>query len=89
MASLHFGVGMVRQTIGKIKHFFTVKKEAARKSSVSTFYGDRWEIANAYKHLIDKEDISITSVSITQVVDSDFKNHKNNFLIVVSYDYCN
>ena len=58
-----------------------------RRSNIKTYCGDEYNIQRAYKDLTDREDINITSVSITRVDKKGMKGYVDNYMIAVSYNY--
>jgi len=62
-------------------------KKLIRKSDILTVFGGQYEISNVYQKLLNKENIHITSVSITRVDHDGMKGYVNNYMIAISYDY--
>jgi hypothetical protein len=77
-----------------IKRLFSKKAETkqcdihvVRRSNIKTYCGGKYEINRAYSDLVDKENIHITSVSITRVDHDGGRGYVDNYMIAISYDY--
>lgn len=75
-----------------IKNLFKGKKQqcnlpVVRRSNIITCIGDEYQCKRAYNNLVDREEIHITSVSITRVDHDGGRGYVNHFMIAVSYDY--
>lgn len=76
-----------------IKKLFSKKTEkqcaisGVRRSNIKTYCGGKYEINRAYSDLVGKEDIHITSVSITRVDLDGGRGYVDNYMIAISYDY--
>lgn len=64
-----------------------MNKPVVRRSNIKTYCGDKYEISQAYEDLVNKEEIHITSVSITRVDHDGERGYVDNYMIAVSYDY--
>ena len=60
---------------------------SVRRSNIKTYCGGKYEINRAYSDLVDKENIHITSVSITRVDHDGMRGYVDNYMIAISYDY--
>lgn len=69
-----------------IKRLFN-KKKTVRRSKIKTYCGGKYEIHQAYSDLVDKENIHITSVSVTRVDNGGTRGYVDNYMIAISYDY--
>ena len=69
----------------RIKKFFM--KKPVRSSNIVTRRGEERCISTVYQNLVDRQDIHITSVSITRVDSLGSKGYRNEYMIAVSYDY--
>ena len=58
-----------------------------RRSNIKTYFGGKYEIYRAYSDLVNKENIHITSVSVTRVDDDGERGYVDNYMIAISYDY--
>ena len=58
-----------------------------RRSNIKTYCGDKYEISRAYENLVNKENIHITSVSVTRVDHDGGRGYVDNYMIAISYDY--
>ena len=58
-----------------------------RRSNIKTYYGEYYDIERVYKDLTDREDINITSVSVTRVDKGGMKGYVDKYMIAVSYNY--
>jgi len=65
----------------------TLNKPVVRRSNIKTYCGAKYEIRRAYEDLVNKENIHITSVSITRVDHDGGRGYVDNYMIAVSYDY--
>lgn len=65
----------------------TLNKPVVRLSNIKTYCGGKYEISRAYEDLVNKENIHITSVSITRVDHDGGRGYVDNYMIAVSYDY--
>ena len=75
-----------------LKWLFGSRKPALNKpvvsgSNIKTYCGGKYEISRAYEDLVNKENIHITSVSITRVDHDGGRGYVDNYMIAVSYDY--
>lgn len=76
-----------------IKKLFSKKAEkqcaisGVRRSNIKTYCGSKYEINRAYADLVDKENIHITSVSVTRVDHDGARGYVDNYMIAISYDY--
>lgn len=64
-----------------------VTRRITRRSNIKTYCGSKYEINRAYEDLVNKENIHITSVSITRVDHDGGKGYVDNYMIAISYDY--
>lgn len=69
----------------RIKKLFM--KKPVRRSNIVTRQGEERYISTVYQNLVDRQDIHITSVSITRVDNLGSKGYRNEYMIAVSYDY--
>jgi hypothetical protein len=67
-----------------IKRIFS--KKIIRMSQVKTYCGDKQGIDRAYSSLVLRENIHITSVSITRVDHDGTRGYVDNYMIAISYD---
>jgi hypothetical protein len=71
-----------------LKLLFGSKPPAVtRRSNIKTYCGDKYEISRVYEDLTHREDIHITSVSITRVDHDGGRGYADNYMIAISYDY--
>lgn len=64
-----------------------LNKPVVRRSNIKTYYGGKYEISRAYEDLVNREEIHITSISITRVDHDGGRGYVDNYMIAVSYDY--
>jgi len=64
-----------------------LNKPVVMRSNIKTYCGSKYEISRSYTDLVDKENIHITSVSITRVDYDGGRGYVDNYMIAVSYDY--
>ncbi len=72
-----------------IKKIFGIKprKKLIRRSNIRSHIGNYYDISVIYRDLTGREDIFITSVSITKALKQVGFGHSDEYLILVSYDY--
>lgn len=75
----------MKRLIKYLKRLFAIHN--VRRSNIKTYCGRKYEINRAYSELVDKEDIHITSVSITRVDHDGGRGYVDNYMIAISYDY--
>jgi hypothetical protein len=78
-------MNILKRLIGSKKP--ALNKPAVRRSDIRTYCGSRYDIGRAYENLINREEIHITSVSITRVDHEGGKGYVDNYMIAISYDY--
>ena len=72
----------MKTLIKKIKRFFSTKH-----SDILIISGKDYDLQYKYKHLIERRDIKITSISISKHFEK--YGRKEHLIMVISYDYYN
>lgn len=80
-------MNIIRKIYDKLRKKPLLVKPDFRRSNIKIYCGGKYEISRAYEDLVNKEEIHITSVSITRVDHDGGRGYVDNYMIAVSYDY--